>query len=300
MHLILNKPKRLFAFGCSFTNYAWSMWPEIIAYDLDIPLYNYGRTGAGNQFITNAVCQANARYKFNSDDLVIICWTNVSREDRWVNGEWITPGNVFSQQEYDLKWVKKFIDPLGLLIRDLASINLVNNLLKTTNCQYHFLSMINIVNTTDQWNPKTNFKSFKKLNPDLGQNVDILEELLKYYKSDIDQIQKSFYEILWNNDINLKLDFEWKRFNGKFHDGHPWPSESLTYLKSIFVDHNFQQLTVDKVIDTENKIINEINQYFLNNKVKHKPLPIWGFKEKIFDRIVSDYAIVKYPLPFIL
>jgi hypothetical protein len=301
MNLIIRKPKRIFTFGCSFTNYAWSMWPEIISYDLEIPLYNYGRTGAGNQFIANTICQANAKYKFNSNDLVMVCWTNVCREDRWANGGWILPGNIFTQNEYDSKWVEKFIDPLGLLMRDLASINLINNLLKTTNCQYHFLSMMNIVNGGNQWNSKkSKFNSFEKLNPETGKNIDVLDELLEYYKNDIDQIQKSFYEVLWDDDIEKKLDIEWRRFNGNFHDGHPWPTESLEYLKSVFVNHKFKQSTVDKVFDVENKIINEINNYFLNNKVKHRPLPIWGFEEKIFDKIISDYAIVKYPLPFIL
>lgn len=301
MNLITKKPKRLFTFGCSFTRYAWSMWPEIISYDLEIPLYNYGRTGAGNQFIANTVCQANAKYKFNADDLVIICWTNVCREDRWVNGDWILPGNVFSQNEYDQKWVEKFVDPLGLLIRDLASINLINVLLKTTNCQYHFLSMMDIVDGADQWDSKNStFETVEKLNPESGRNIDVLTELLKYYKNDIDLIQKSFYTVLWNDDIKLKLDAEWKKFNGAFHDGHPWPTESLEYLKSIFANHDFKQLTFDKVVNIENKIIEEINEYFVNTKIKYKPLPIWGFEETVFDRIISDYAIVKYPLPFIL
>lgn len=301
MKLISRKPKRLFTFGCSFTSYAWSMWPEIIAYDLDIPLYNFGRTGAGNQFIANTVCQANAKYKFDSDDLVIICWTNVCREDRWVNGDWILPGNIFTQNEYDSKWIEKFVDPLGLLVRDLASISLVNNLLKTTNCQYHFLSMMDIVHSSDQWNSKNSkFETVEKLNAESGQHVDVLTELLKYYKNDIDQIQKSFYDVLWSNNIEKKLNLELKKFNGNFHDGHPWPSESLMYLTSVFTDHSFKQLTINKVEESENKIVKEINQYFLNNKIKHKPLPIWGFEENVFDRIISDYAIVKYPLPFIL
>jgi hypothetical protein len=301
MNLITRKPKRLFTFGCSFTSYAWSMWPEIISYDLEIPLYNYGRTGAGNQFIANTICQANAKYKFNSDDLIIVCWTNVCREDRWVNGKWVLPGNIFTQNEYDSKWVEKFVDPLGLLIRDLASINLINNLLKFTDCQYHFLSMMDIVHNADQWNSNdSRFKSFKKVNPETGQNIDVLKEILSYYQSDISKINKSFYEVLWNKNIEQKLNVELKRFNGYFQDGHPWPTESLQYLSVIFDDHKFKETTIKTVSDTENKIFNEISLYTSNTTIKHKPLPIWGFDELIFDKIVSDYAIVKYPLPVIL
>lgn len=301
MRLISRKPKRFFSFGCSFTNYAWSMWPEIVSYDLEIPLYNYGRTGAGNQFIVNTVCQANAKYKFNPDDLIIICWTNVCREDRWVKGEWILPGNIFSQSDYNQEWIKKFVDPLGLLIRDLASINLISNLLKSIGCQYHFLSMMDVIDSADQWDPKkSRFETIEKLNPESGRNIDILTEILTYYKNDIDTIQKSFYEILWDNQIEIKLNRELKKFNGNFHDGHPWPTESLTYLTKIFSSHKFKETTIEKVVDSENNIIKEINNYFLDRKIKHKPLSIWGFEEKVFDKIISDYAITKYPLPFIL
>ena len=300
MKIFSKLPKRLFSFGCSFTNYAWSMWPEIIAYDLEIPLYNYGRSGSGNQFIANCITQANAKYKFNEDDLIIICWTNICREDRWIRGDWKTPGNLYTQEQYDQKWIKKYIDPLGLLIRDLSSIHLINNYLKSVKCQYHFLSMLDIVKSSDQWNNDVDFKSFKKLDPDSGQDLDVLDTLLGYYKNDIDQIKKSFYEVLWNNDIANKLDNEWRKFNGNFHDGHPWPTESLKYLSAVFSDHNFKKSTVDKVIDSENKIINEINNYFLNNKVRFKPLSIWGFNKKVFDRIISDYAIKKYHSPFVI
>jgi hypothetical protein len=301
MNLITTKPKRLFTFGCSFTSYAWSMWPEIISYDLGIPLYNYGRTWGGNQFIANTICQANAKYKFNSDDLVIVCWTNVCREDRWVNGEWVLPGNIFTQNEYDSKWVEKFVDPLGLLIRDLASINLVNNLLKSTDCQSHFLSMMDIVYSADQWNVNdSGFKSFEKVNPETGQNINVLKEILSYYQSDISKINKSFYEILWNKNIEQKLNVELERFNGYFQDGHPWPTESLQYLSAIFDDHKFKEATIKTVSDIENKIFNEIFLYTSTTKIKYKPLPIWGFDELIFDKIIGDYAIVKYPLPVIL
>lgn len=301
MHLITNTPERLFTFGCSFTSYAWSMWPEIVSYDLKIPLYNFGRTGAGNQFIANTITQANAKYNFTSKDLIIVCWTNVCREDRWINGDWILPGNVFSQSEYDQKWVEKFIDPMGLLIRDLSTISLINSFLESVKCQYHFLCMMDIVNNSDQFNPRdSKFKSYERFDTEVGKNVDIFTRLCNYYHSDINHIQRSFYDVLWDNNIEKKLNDELKKFNGNFHDAHPWPKESLKYLSTVFGNHKFNEETIDRISVIEDSITNEINNYFLNNKVKHKPLPIWGFPENIFDKIISDYAIVKHPLQFIL
>jgi hypothetical protein len=298
MNLIIRQPKRVFTFGCSFTNYAWSMWPEIIAYDLNIPLYNYGRSGAGNQFISNCITQAHAKHCFTDDDLVIVCWTNICREDRWVDGEWLLAGNIFSQDIYSSKWVKKFVDPLGYFIRDLSCINLVDVFLKSTNCQYHFLSMMNMFNA-DQWGDNI-VKTCTKLNPDTGIMDDVLDTVSSMYKSSTNKINKSFYEILWNNDISLKLSQEAERFEGLFDDGHPWPEESLKYLEEIFSNHHFRLETKNKVAEVNLSIINEIKNYTKTAKIKHPPTNIWALPEKTFDQIIQDYAINPAPLPYIL
>ena len=148
---IISRPiKRLFTFGCSFTNYGWTTWPEYVSADLDVPYWNYGKSGAGNQYIANTLAQADTIHNFNQDDLIMISWTNVCREDRWINGDWITPGNIFSQNEYDEKFIKKYVDPLGYLLRDLSTIALVSGFLKSKLCQYHFFSMCNIIEQVDQ------------------------------------------------------------------------------------------------------------------------------------------------------
>jgi hypothetical protein len=291
MNLITRTPKRLFAFGCSFTNYAWSMWPEIIAYDLNIPLYNFGKTGAGNQYIANTIAQADARYCFNDEDLVIVAWTNVCREDRWKNGEWILPGNIFSQDVYNQKWVNKWVDPLGLIVRDLGSIHLVNQVLSKSNCQYHFLSMLDIISDIDQWNlTSNNFENLTKINPNTGQETKIIDDLLNIYQPDIEKINNSFYNVLWNNDIQLKITQEQKRFSSQFDDGHPWPDESLRYLESIFSNHKFKNETKEKVLDVSSSIIHEIASLV---SLKNKKYSIWGLPEDAFSKIHENCCIKK-------
>jgi len=301
MKIFEQLPKRLFTFGCSFTNYAWSMWPEIISHDLQIPLYNFGRTGAGNQFIANTITQADAKYKFTSDDLIIVCWSNVCREDRWIVGEWLLPGNIFTQHEYDSKWIDKFVDPLGYLIRDLSTISLVNNLLKSKNCQYHFLSMIDIFYSANQRNEKeSSFNSFNRVEPNTSETIDVIHELLTYYQADIKKINKSFFEILWDNNIQQKLNFELERFNGSFQDGHPLPKESLKYLSTIFSEHKFREETVNRIEEIDSKIFQTIYQYVNGTVLKHKPLPVWGFRKDVTDNLINNFAIDKHPLPIIL
>ena len=75
MHKLYNtKPSRLFTFGCSFTEWNWATWANILAYDLDCEFYNFGRRGAGNFYISNLITQADSVYNFCSDDLCLTAW----------------------------------------------------------------------------------------------------------------------------------------------------------------------------------------------------------------------------------
>jgi hypothetical protein len=92
--------------------------------------YNYGIPGLGNLGISVRVAEANKRFKFNEDDLVMVMWSTFCREDRWVNGRWFSQGNVFNS-EYPSDWVRKYADPFGYLIRDHALIHSTTHYLKS-------------------------------------------------------------------------------------------------------------------------------------------------------------------------
>ena len=216
MNKLLNhNPKRIFTFGCSFTNYKWPTWANILAYDLDIPLYNYGKSGAGNQFIFNSLMQADYYYKFDKNDLVIICWTNVCREDRRIENQWVTGGNIWTNSYYDDKFLKKYADALGYAVRDFALIKASWEILDKRKVSSHFLKMLDF-EYVDQWN-----HTAKLYNAD---------ELFAIYKVYLDKIYKSFYEILWSNDLNKKREMDFKNIDDKFIDGHPTVIEHYTYL----------------------------------------------------------------------
>lgn len=239
--LINNPVKRVFAFGCSFTDYYWSTWAEIVALDLNAELYNYGRSGAGNTFIANTVAQADAVYKFNKDDLVIVSWTNVCREDRWRKNDWVTPGNIFTQGEYDREYVKNWADPVGYMVRDLGQIHLTKQLLENSTCQYHMLQMVELTEQIDQQGKRENIT-----NPHQ-------QKLTEMYKDTISFIKPSFFSVLWRDDIYTnKILVDIKFYNGFFSDGHPTPLEHLEYLKTVFPKHKIKTSTVDAVLKADN------------------------------------------------
>jgi hypothetical protein len=237
--------KRLFIFGCSFTSYGWTTWPEILAEDMDVPFYNYGAIGAGNQFMANMLMQADSYFDINKDDIVVICWTNVCREDRYINGKWNTPGNIFSQTVYEESWVKEFCDPVGMALRDYATIKSVDTFLQHKGCKYEFLSMLDLTTVFDQFN-------WNILNSIFNNQQDKeIAEIKKMFKPSLDKIKPSFYEVLWNNKIDDKFKSVTSQFNN-FSDCHPTPIEHLTYLQKVRVlDIEFKQSTIDKVNNSQ-------------------------------------------------
>ena len=132
--------KRLFTFGCSFTNYRWSTWADCLAPEFDY-FENWGQSGGGNHYIFNSVMEADQRHLFSNDDTVIVCWTTPTREDRYVNGRWHTLGNMFSCPIYNTEYLANHIDERGLLIQTLAYIKATKMLLQNKPGTWQFLSV---------------------------------------------------------------------------------------------------------------------------------------------------------------
>lgn len=276
--------KRLFTFGCSFTNYCWPTWADILATQYNQYQFseNWGRAGGGNQYIFNSVVECITRNKLSSDDHVIVMWTSANREDRYVRGEWIGAGNIYNQAIYDKSFIKNFTDERGYLIRDLAAIQATKYILEHLNISHDFLSMLPLTKSD--------------LN-NLTMDIENVTDVLDLYKDTVASIKPSVFEIVFKNDWTsrpiISLDQQdsqlknfynrikgtsWpsfekfinKDFNGiepkivaelkdprwdidlqKKHferrDLHPIPGEHLEYLQFIYPELVFDQKTLDWV-----------------------------------------------------
>lgn len=134
---------RLFTFGCSFTNYRWSTWADCLAPEFEY-FENWGQSGAGNEFIFNSVMECDQRNQFGSADTVVVCWTTVTREDRYVDSRWHTLGNMFTCPIYNKEYLSTHVDQHGLLIKTLAYIKAVKILLENSKAKWVFLSVDDI------------------------------------------------------------------------------------------------------------------------------------------------------------
>lgn len=84
------------AFGCSFTNYIWPTWADLV--NQVEPCRNYGRSGVGNKAIFTRVISALVQDKIQPGDRVVVQWSGHTRYDLWLGGgQWLKRGNVWNQ-----------------------------------------------------------------------------------------------------------------------------------------------------------------------------------------------------------
>lgn len=262
--LTTSKPNRLFTFGCSFTHWLWPSWSDIIAYDLNIPYYNFGKFGAGNQYIFNMLAQAINTYQIDHYDLVMICWTNSCREDRRLRDGWVTPGNIFTNLDnfYTKEYITKYVDfPIGFSVRDFASMDASRRILENLKCQYHFMSMAEF-DLFDQWGRSLHDH----------EELKILNQLKITYHNLIDKMLPSFYLTLWDNDISNKFKIDQNKIHKDFIDGHPSPQEHLDYLTNIFKEYKFNTSTVEKINEVENLWIKLNKQVYDHTNINEEPI----------------------------
>lgn len=177
---MFNYQGRLFTFGCSMVSYYWPTWADILGKQF-YKHENWGLSGAGNHYIFNSIVEANKRNQFNKDDTIIVMWSGISREDRYINGEWLATADIYSNSRYSTNYLKQFVDDRGFLIRDLAFISAAADLLELSGVNYQFLSAapINIITHTTPIN-----------------EPDVIE----LYQDTVNKIKPSMYELLWNFD----------------------------------------------------------------------------------------------------
>ena len=84
---------RIFTFGCSFTNYWWPTWADILAHDVGCDYYNFGNSGLGNVGIFSRMVQADNKYNFTPDDKIYVMWSGWHRVDRVNEDGWWTQEN---------------------------------------------------------------------------------------------------------------------------------------------------------------------------------------------------------------
>jgi hypothetical protein len=243
MKIDFKKYKRFFTFGCSFTEFRWPTWADIISKEMpDAEFYNFGRSGAGNLLIHLRLMEADARFKFCETDLVMVMFTSYTREDRWVelhNG-WYTPGNIYCGSNYPEAWKKEFTDERGFMIRDAAIIHSTVNFLENSPATTHaFLS--NYFLTEKDFRTRTTTET---------------KDIIDVYEDTLSKLPMPLH--------NYETNRDWSR-DYFVKDGHPSPVRYYEYLLRMGV--NLTNVSRDyaaksSVIVREGKSIEDITNAF--------------------------------------
>lgn len=146
---MLTKKSRVFTFGCSFTEFPWPTWADIVIKHAETEVSgvvgeNWGRIGAGNLYIASRIWECHAKNKLTPDDYVFVCWSALNREDRYVDGAWQTPGLV-NENIYKREFIEKYVDTTFYAMRDCAlikSTQLALTQLGVTNIHFSMVGLI--------------------------------------------------------------------------------------------------------------------------------------------------------------
>jgi hypothetical protein len=232
--------KRFFAFGCSYTKYSFATWADFVGANFD-EYYNYGRHGCSNTYIMNRLIEADDKFKFNSNDVVIVMLTGLCRFSYLpTNTDWATQGDLmnylYHNKNSNLEWfVKNMWSESYSVYSGWTSTKIIKELLTAKNIKHMiFMGIDNSAYLTD-----------KELSIDAKQKVQ---------------------EIYNMTDLPVSLD-EWRENNykkdewvywaeSKSFDGHP--SQKMHY---DFVKKYMPEYATDKSDD----IFNKVESIFINS-----------------------------------
>jgi len=239
-HIEFSKYKRFFAFGCSCTNWRWPTWADIIGRNIP-EYYNFGISGAGNIFISNKLFEMHQRHSFSKDDLIIVMWSGINREDRYIGGSWRVGGNIYNNDIYDEDYLMKYADIRGFLIRDLALISSSYYFLNSLSCDFSMLNMAPI----------------SVFSESSCSYDDFLDDIIELYESVLDKIKPDILNTVFNGNFPLTERYD-----------HPLPIHYLKYLQSIFKNFSIDESTKQFVIEhTLNVVKNHPVELFDNGSL---------------------------------
>ena len=136
---------RLIVSGCSFTNYFHPTWAWFLS-SAYTETYNYGQSGAGNEYIYHSIVDADTDLQLNKDDTVVIAWSGYYRFDRFIEFKtrtgWVTDGDW--SYDPNFKTLEQFVNDEGWIRKSVNYITATARYLKSKNIKYVFTSLYDL------------------------------------------------------------------------------------------------------------------------------------------------------------
>lgn len=268
---------RIFTLGCSFTSYNWPTWADLLIKGVEnknVTGYNLGIAGAGNNLISQRFLEAYKYFKIDSNDLVLICWTSTTREDRWLGTDWSRYGNVYTSKYYE-KLPKEFLNEDHFNISSVSSMFYVNEILKINNIEHLNFSMHNYLQS--EWSH-------------IPLVSDAISDIMKFFDISFELPSMMDYLELNNRSdsksTNRPIIIYPENPKNKHVEHHPTTLEHFKYLKEVLIpslslnieykpilelckEYNFLDDYTKPVLFPQDKYYNTVQDAAGNYKKKH-------------------------------
>jgi hypothetical protein len=285
--------KRLFTFGCSYTQYKFPTWADFLGLEFD-HYENWALAGIGCRAIAERLTECHARNNITKDDVVIVQWTTHLRNDFYTplslrdreGMNWKTWGSVFSEKNqrlYDRKWLETFFFEPAYVMHCLNHMLMAQLMLDQIGCTWYM----------------TSIGDWTKLSSDLDDITGSGEKKITAISIEKDFPELSIYvDPIWNNrkekwihPIALtanELPNDWWWFQEP-HDKEPWreqhpsPKQQVHWLNTYlrpklglgnppsFQEQWIEQLEQIKIDCKDNR--QRIEDSFYNKQHLHKYWP---------------------------
>ena len=263
---------RLYVLGCSFSNYAWPTWADMLGLEFD-EYENWAFPGLGNRAIAERVAEIHAKNKLTKDDTVVIQWTSHLRHDWHAtdtrhqdNAGWKTSGSLFNyinQEIFDEKWIKTFWSETSYIMHTFNNILLTQEFLNGIGCNWRMTS-IGYINKMNSDYPDG---EHGEQTSDI--NVWESQPSLKVYKKIFDDETKWIMPVgtfAWNHELK-PYKFKSMQDQAVFAiDRHPTIQQHKDYLdKHVLPSLGISQKQTKKTnywIDTINKLYETCHKDF--------------------------------------
>lgn len=250
--------KRLFVFGCSYTNYAWPTWANFLSIEYQ-NYQNWAMPGLGNRAIAERVAECCCRHEFNENDIVIVQWSSHLRND-WYNliengngtGGWRTRGSIFNyinlEKVYDRKWIERFWFEPAYIMHSINNIRLVQGLLESTGCQYYMTGMGDIREIgSDIVTDVIHGENVSGSQQDRAEAVKLGKHLLYFREPAFEIYEKQIWQDRadrWLEPLNpfsiRYSEFNWhfvdKTSQTHYQDYHPTPKQHVHWIEKNLKD----------------------------------------------------------------
>lgn len=219
--------RRLFTFGCSFTNYKWQTWADIIGTQFS-EFQNWGKSGAGNFFISSSLYECHSIHKITKDDVVLIMFSSIDRFD-FINqkSDFETSGSIYGENHslYGDFVFNKWSEESGLY-NSWFSIASAKQLLDSIGCDYQLMKAFNF----NQVDGPREYEKSRNPNHRVDICLDLIDEMVK--GENIVEFHKQKNQHYYFEDLPNKVD------------GHPPISVHLEWVKQNMKKYYVKEMDI--------------------------------------------------------